>query len=500
MSAPRDVLERAFPPPGDAFARLTTRRDRRDRNRRIADGAVAIVIVVALVAALIGAVTHQQRHEPAGLITPSNVGQLGLAWWGSMSPPASSQPVVDGERVYVVSDDGTLAAFSTECATDTCSPIWSAKQSQGSATPRGSAIVDSGRVYQPSSDGRLVGYPTSCDASPCQPDWIGDAAGDLTSADPVASGGSVFVAGQSCCHGSSSSGELFAFAESCTSYPEPCRPVWRGSIPGGFEGGQPIVVGDRVYVGSKDGTVEAFPTDCAAVARRCDPVWTARTHGPRLGTQPSRIQSPLVANGSNLFVPSGSWVYAFPLSCDASPCSPSWIARRPDGWINDLTATSEFVYASELPHTVYPRPGFPGGTVVYPTDCAHPCKPAWVYEHRLSSPVIANGVAYLFGSGDPGDRAFDAACGAGADACPSLWTMGLDNGSSHVPATVVDGTVYVTGDDGNLHVFRLGGSATCCVPASRGVGQPAGDLVFYGALLGGVAWFVARRRRRFRAL
>jgi hypothetical protein len=52
MSAPqRDVLERAFPAPEDAFERLAKLRVRRERNRRLADGGVAIVLVAALVAA-----------------------------------------------------------------------------------------------------------------------------------------------------------------------------------------------------------------------------------------------------------------------------------------------------------------------------------------------------------------------------------------------------------------------------------------------------------------
>jgi hypothetical protein len=92
MKAPqRDVLERAFPAPERAFDRLTGRRNRRERNRRLADGGVAIVLVAALVAALVGAVAHRRDHVPTAPITSWNVGQLGLAWWVLPFRPARSR-------------------------------------------------------------------------------------------------------------------------------------------------------------------------------------------------------------------------------------------------------------------------------------------------------------------------------------------------------------------------------------------------------------------------
>jgi hypothetical protein len=90
-----DVLDRAFPAPSHALERLRRRRDRRDRNRRIIEGGVAIVLVVAIVAALAGLVANRRPQVPAGPITPSNVGDLGLAWWGA-AVPALSQPIVAG--------------------------------------------------------------------------------------------------------------------------------------------------------------------------------------------------------------------------------------------------------------------------------------------------------------------------------------------------------------------------------------------------------------------
>jgi len=501
MNAHPDVLERVFPAPEDAFERLSQRRDRHDRNRRIADGALAIGLVVALVAALLGAVSRQQRHRPAGPITPSNIADLGLSWWGSTTQPADSQPTVADGRIYVVSSDGTLSAFSTTCGSDECPPLWSSTQGVGSMTAWGSAIVFDGRVYQPSSDGRLVGYPTSCSADPCEPDWVGRAPGNLTSADPAAANGTLFVAANECCHGSRSYGHLFAFAESCGTYPRACRPVWRATLSGGFQGGQPIVAGDRVYVGSKDGTVYAFPTECDAVRGRCAPVWIARTNGP-INSDPkatqfgwSRIVAPLVVGGSTLFVPSGAWVYAFPLSCNASPCQPSWIARSDGGYVNDVAATHDYVYVSAVPDAGDGGAVFPGETAVYPAACSFRCEPAWIHAGIVSSPTVVDGVAYLLAA--PGSQAFDATCGTDGGECRPLWTMSPDNGSTGNFTTVADGALYMAGNDGNLHVFRLGGSTACCTPSVvGGVERSIRYPVFYGLLLGGIAWLAVRRRRR----
>jgi outer membrane protein assembly factor BamB len=508
MSVPRrDVLERVFPAPHGAFERLARRRQRRDRNRRIVEGGVAIALVVVLVAALVGAIATRRPKVPAGPITHSNVGELGLAWWGSAAAPADSQPIVAGDRVYVVARDGTLSAFPSECASERCDPVWSARSGIGSSRPWGSAIVSGDRVYQPTSIGRLVGHPTSCDADPCEPDWIGAASGDLTSASPVAADGMVFVASDECCHGSRSYGRLFAFDESCASYPTACRPSWTATLPSGFIGAQPVVAGDRVYVGALDGRVYAFPTRCAPARGGCEPLWTAETHGRYAANfgfglpLHSLIVTPLIANGSTLYVAAGSSVYAFPLVCRTSPCPPEWIGHV-GGWINDIGVSAGHLYASAEARVGQGRQAFAGGTVVFPTSCVNRCRPVWTFESNQSSPIVADGVLFLLGSGEPGDQAFDASCGrgGGGETCDPLWTMAADNGGSVNFPSIANDAVYVSGTDGNLHVFKLGGSATCCpvdqgTPGSR---NSLAYLLFYGLAVAGSGWLVVRRRARAR--
>ncbi len=69
-------------------------------------------------------------------------------------------------------------------------------------------------------------------------------------------------------------------------------------------------------------------------------------------------------------------------------------------------------------------------------------------------------------------------------------------------ALVANDSVYVNGADGNLHVFRIGGSATCCAiagPASE-ARNSVGYLAFYTFVVGGIVWLAVRRRTRSRAV
>jgi len=509
MSPQRDVLERTFPAPEGAFERLTSRRNRRERNRRLADGGVAIVLVVALVAALVGAVAHRRDHVPTAPITSQNVGRLGLAWWGP-TVSAGSQPVVADGRVYVLASDGTLSAFPTECAGDRCDAIWTAHAGVDapSSTAWASPLVDGGRVYQPTVDGKLIGYPTSCDATPCAPDWVGQTDGDLTSASPVVAGGYIFVGASECCHGSETYGHLVAFDEMCESDPDPCRPAWTAPLPGGFMGGQPVVAGGRLFVGTRDGTVEAFPIDCAWRSDRCRPIWTARTYGrvpsPKITfTRASRIGAPLVVAGTTLYVASGSSVYAFPTACDESPCAPSWIGRT-RGYLQSIAVSPDHVYASQSQLAVPAHPGFHGRTVVFPTDCRGRCGAERTFSGQQSDPTVADGVVYLLGTeGLEGDQpaAFDDTCASEDRVCAPLWTMSPDNGLANDFVTVADGSLYMSGADGSLHVFRPGGSAICCVAETSATGSggaarhPLGYAVFYVALIGAIGWLILRRLR-----
>src|SRR4029453_17997202 len=251
-------------------------------------------------------------------------------------------------------------------------------------------------------DGELIGYPTSCDATPCAPDWAGRTGGDLSTATPVVAGGYIFVGAGDCCHGSETFGRLVAFEEACASYPDPCRPVWTARLSGGIMGGQPVVGGDRLFVGSRDGTIPAFAIDCPSRSDRCQPIWTARTRGPIPDpkitfTPASRIVAPLVVVGSTLYAASGTWVYAFPTACDASPCQPSWIGHT-RGWLQSIAVSSDHVYASQSTLSAPGLPEFRSRTVVFPTDFNLRSPAEGTFAGGQSEPIVSDGVVYMLGS------------------------------------------------------------------------------------------------------
>ena len=122
MNQSRDLLERAgnaFPFPDEAFERLSHRRDRRSRNRRL--GAFAVVAAIGVAAALIGAsvlATEERSHvsetrnpnqlpSPRARVTSSSM-------YGSGATTRLPSSLEDG-YFLVVSPDGTRVAYSPCC-------------------------------------------------------------------------------------------------------------------------------------------------------------------------------------------------------------------------------------------------------------------------------------------------------------------------------------------------------------------------------------------------
>ena len=100
---------------------------------------------------------------------------------------------------------------------------------------------------------------------------------------------------------------------------------------------------------------------------------------------------------------------------------------------------------------------------------------------------------YLVGSGSAGDSAFDEACVGTPDGCAPLWSMSSDNGGTVNFGSVTDDALYVGGQDGNLHVFRRGGGATCCDAGAPSEGRWLA-YVIYAVVIGGLGLLVVRRR------
>ncbi|MGH2489087.1 MAG: hypothetical protein ACRDFR_05670, partial [Candidatus Limnocylindria bacterium] len=101
MSEFRGILERESNtvdlPPG-AFERLLRRRDRKQRSRRIATAALALILATAAIGAVIRAFSGAERQLPAGTVKDINPGTAG----SDIGPIANL-----GGTLYLSADDGT---------------------------------------------------------------------------------------------------------------------------------------------------------------------------------------------------------------------------------------------------------------------------------------------------------------------------------------------------------------------------------------------------------
>ncbi len=171
-------------------------------------------------------------------------------WTGDLGGSQATMPAVDGEFVYVGSDDGTLSVFWPRgCVGEpdgsTCAPMWT---SDTGGTLAAGAAVGGGGAFVLTVEGTLAAYDTAwCGEPTCDPAWTAPAGGAGSYGTPALANGVVYVPG--------GDGRLRAFdAEGCGA--PTCTPLWSVDL-GGPVTGQPIVARGHVYAGAA-GTLRSF--------------------------------------------------------------------------------------------------------------------------------------------------------------------------------------------------------------------------------------------------
>jgi outer membrane protein assembly factor BamB len=360
------------PRPG-SLERIHARHRRLERNRRVAAGAVAILVAaggifgvaqlldlggVAVPASPVIDVATASRLAPAWstqisgvgstppvfsagvLYAASDGGQLyaldarsgSVEWVGQLPVGTVTTPVVVGPTVLVHAA-GTLSAFDVGCAVGggTCVPVWTANTGGANLA---SPVVDQGVAYVVSSPGGVSAYPVDC-PTPCVPTWVAhDPGGHVVYPVAVANG----VVWNSSDHA------LSGFPTTCSGR---CRPIvddakfGRGELSTG-----PAVADGVLVVGSSDGHVYAVSTSCAT-ARVCHPLWVGRTHGGVDAT-------PVIAEGRVFVATTEGRMYAFSVSCGTrgGACRPSWSAAVGGAIDGQLVVSGGLVYASSSDGTV----------------------------------------------------------------------------------------------------------------------------------------------------
>jgi len=277
-------------------------------------------------------------------------------WTGSISggiPSNDLGPVVANGVVYIGSGSRfrphMISAFSTTCASDACSPIWTASFPiaptswvvVGDRLFVGTATGDLGSEnFSGPRRGVLYAFPTDC-SKRCEPVWtwrsfgrIWDLAGEgndlyvgtdagFTGDGPglyriqadcatKASCSPVWQADTTCCTRVTVSGDLvvahdektavYAFPTECGDHRgATCAPTWTSIVANPLYFGTPVISDGLVWFGSgADGTVSALPVDCS---NYCLPLWTANAGDSVVGVAVSDGRVFAASDGLYVFAP-----------------------------------------------------------------------------------------------------------------------------------------------------------------------------------------------------
>lgn len=407
------------PDPG-GFERLVRRRGRRQRNRRITAGVVALIVAAAGMWGVIRVVeTSVDRRLPASpIIDERTVDRLEPAWRAPTDAIAGSTPVIAGGQVLVGSTDGHLNAFDAFTGV----LLW---RGRTNGELRSGPAVAEGEAYAHATDGMLYAFALDCasNGAECDPDWVGRTGGS-TGSPPTAAEGMIYV--------DDGGGRTFAFRSHCGTGGARCEPEWVGQVPT-VSGNQiavaPVVAGGRVWDTSA-GSPAFFEVGCASGGAACEPL----LHDFGVAST-----SP-VAGGGMVFVGAPGYVYGFPESCLPAECGAEWRALA--GEDPPAPGIGEgLVFVAGAPE---------GGLAAVPISCdlmGRPCAPSWTGTlggEAVSSPVVAGGLVFVPVAPDR-LLAFPADCRSDGGPCGALAAIpiGAAEGSLSVWAHRV---VYVAGD------------------------------------------------------
>ena len=419
MNDIRDALrqrQHAYQPDPGAFDRLVQRRHRRQRAKRLASVAVALLVIGATVWAFLPLARLEHR---AAAIDRSTVGRLEVAWTAGVGDSPTA-PIVHDGRVFVGTGSGELFALDARDG----HVVWVGRLRGSIAS---APAIQGNQVLVHTTSGVLAAFETGCGTrgATCLPTWTAYTGDDAGSPPSVADGVIYVNVGDD---------RMLAF-EGCSS--GPCDPAWIGRIPSYGQPGSPVapaVVGESVWTVLGNDTV-VFPTRCDRV---CDPTQSqfagSMSIGPVVGDR-------LVVLGSNT-----GYLYGFRVDCPGR-CRAVWRARA------DAPTTPAVddgvVFVSGAPE---------GGLAAVPERCravGEACDPLWVGEIHgspTSSVITAAGVVYV-GSSDGNLYAFPTACDG--DCSPS--SVVRVGSSLEGPALWEGRAVFVTAADGTLRALTVGG-------------------------------------------
>jgi outer membrane protein assembly factor BamB len=353
----------------------------------------------------------QGWNRTENLLDAHSVRDMQLSW--DLGGTAGSQlyvtPLVVGSRVYIVTGDRRLKAYSRL----TRAKLFDVAANAERITQ---PVYGNGLIFVPSSGG-LAAYNYTTGAlvwKAVLPPGVGG---------PVVRDGIVYVVAR----GSADAG-LFAFSVSCGTGGATCRPLWqwRGGAATGFTYPETsVAVTARFVFAIIDRTLYQFPRQCGAAV--CNPSFSV-----------ANIDStaPTVANGIVYVMRSDMTLLALPETCIG--CSVLWTATLSERSFRDVAVVNGSIYITTPARLYAFTPGCGAST----------CTPAWSTSLRSNGYGVVAAGSLLYVLTTQQLLVYPAVCYTG---CPPLWQSGHGGTYSNVnyaSVAIADGAVYSASDDG----------------------------------------------------
>jgi outer membrane protein assembly factor BamB len=169
--------------------------------------------------------------------------------WSGATNGAATAVALSADTAYVVAR-GTLMAFPLSC-TGNCRPTWTGTVIEGRPTAPGAIgapVIDGGRVFVGANDGTLIAFAEGCATVTCKPvrTWP---LGSLPLLAPVVEGGVIYAV--------STGGVISAIPLGCDTASPGCGSPWSESL-GAGTGGVPGAEADGLYTGDDAGVIHAY--------------------------------------------------------------------------------------------------------------------------------------------------------------------------------------------------------------------------------------------------
>jgi outer membrane protein assembly factor BamB len=397
-------------------------------NRSLVFATVALLLLAALVALVVGAILLQNRpQEPSsddwlgfrgdaarsGVATQGPVGNPVTLWTAHVTGAVLEVSVI-GDRVFFASDDGRLHALSRDGGDEE----WAVGVAE---PPLTGPFAADGRLYLSDASGRFLAL-SQTDGTTI---WLTTTTYPARSRAVSADGTLYFGTGD---------GSIVAL-DGATGAER-----WRVQLAGARNVGAPAIGGGRIYAGTDGGGFVAVDIDSHQV------VWVGDTTGENTGS--ASVMDGIAYIGTGADPGSVGTLHAF----DAATGKPRWTATDP---FLSLPTVANGVAFTASTHGLFEAIDTASGRTLWSVQL----------EGDLRSPAVVGGTVFVVASSAHRIYAVDAATG------DELWAYDLE-GTPNCCVSVARGAVFVGDQSGTVSAIGGDGAAIVGQPFASGAVSP----------------------------